>query len=42
MGGPKAPLDTTVSAAGLKSVLDKVGPDDNGKFFDYTGAQIPW
>ena len=42
MGGPKAPLDTTVSAAGLKSVLDKVGPDDNGKFLDYTGAQIPW
>ena len=42
MGGPKAPLDTTASAIGLKSVLDKVGPDDNGKFFDYTGVQIPW
>jgi NAD(P)-dependent dehydrogenase (short-subunit alcohol dehydrogenase family) len=42
MGGPKAPLDTTVSASGLKTVLDKVGPDDNGKFFDYTGAQVPW
>lgn len=42
MGGPKAPLDTTASASGLKSVLDKVGPDDNGKFFDYTGTQIPW
>jgi NAD(P)-dependent dehydrogenase (short-subunit alcohol dehydrogenase family) len=42
MGGPKAPVDTTASAIGLKSVLDKVGPDDSGKFFDYTGVQIPW
>lgn len=31
-----------VVAIGLKSVLDKVGPDDSGKFFDYTGVQIPW
>jgi len=42
MGGPKAPLDTTASAIGLKYLLDKVGPDDSGKFFDYTGVQIPW
>ena len=40
IGWPRAPVDTI--AIGLKSLLDKVGSDDNGKFFDYTEIQIPW
>ncbi len=30
------------SAAGLIAVLEKVTPDDAGKFFNYTGDQLDW
>jgi NAD(P)-dependent dehydrogenase (short-subunit alcohol dehydrogenase family) len=42
MGGPGAPLSVEQSVAGLLSVLDRVGPADSGKFFDHTGAPLPW
>lgn len=42
MGGASAPLDTSESIAGMRRVLDSLNPADTGKFFDYSGAEIPW
>lgn len=42
MGGPSAPVLPTESAAGIKSVLDGLKPSDNGRFFNYDGAELPW
>ncbi len=42
MGGPNALIDVQTSAAGLKRVLDGLHPAQGGRFFDYTGADIPW
>lgn len=42
MGGPQAPLSPAESAAGLAEVLVKLTPNENGKFFDYTGRERPW
>lgn len=42
MGGPQAPLSPAESAAGLTEVLLNLTPDDNGKFFDYTGREHSW
>jgi len=30
------------AAANLLSVLDGLTPDQTGKFFDYSGAEVPW
>ena len=42
MGGPSAPLQPADSIAGMKAVLDKVTPADNGTFWSYNGSQMPW
>ena len=42
MGGPSAPLQPADSIAGMKAVLDKVTPADNGTFWSYNGSQVPW
>ena len=42
MGGPNAPLQPADSIAGMKAVLDKVTPADNGTFWSYDGSQMPW
>jgi NAD(P)-dependent dehydrogenase (short-subunit alcohol dehydrogenase family) len=42
MGGPSAPLQPADSIAGMKAVLDKVTPADNGTFWSYNGNQVPW
>jgi len=42
MGGPNAPLEPAQSIAGMKAVLDKVTPDDNGTFWSHDGSQMPW
>ncbi len=42
MGGPSAPVTPEQSAAGLRKVILGVGPEDNGKFFQYDGAELPW
>jgi len=42
MGGPSAPVSPQESADGIREVLLRLTPDDNGKFFDYTGAERPW
>jgi len=42
MGGPNAPLEPSESIAGMKAVLDKLAPADNGTFWSYDGSQMPW
>jgi NAD(P)-dependent dehydrogenase (short-subunit alcohol dehydrogenase family) len=42
MGGPNAPLQPADSIAGMKAVLDKLTPADNGSFWSYDGSQMPW
>ncbi|MGE4661078.1 MAG: SDR family oxidoreductase [Arenicellales bacterium] len=42
MGGSNAPVDAPTSASGLKKVMLGIDTTQNGGFFDYTGAPIPW
>ena len=42
MGGPNAPLEPSDSIAGMKAVLEKLTPADNGTFWSYDGSQMPW
>lgn len=42
MGGPQAPVSPKQSAAGIEQVLLNLGPDDNGKFFDFEGHERAW
>ena len=42
MGGPNAPLAPADSIAGMKAVLDRLTPADNGTFWSYDGRQMPW
>ena len=42
MGGPNALIATEQSAAGLKSVLDNLTPQQSGRFINYDGSEIPW
>jgi len=42
MGGPNATLTPAESIAGMKAVLDRLTPADNGTFWSYNGSQMPW
>jgi NAD(P)-dependent dehydrogenase (short-subunit alcohol dehydrogenase family) len=42
MGGPQAALTPQESVSGLLALLQKVGPDDSGGFFDWQGDPLPW
>lgn len=42
MGGPSAPLDPQASVAGMRRVIEGLGPDQSGGFFSYDGGAIPW
>ena len=42
LGGPSAPLSVEESVAGLMRVIDSIGPEMNGGFFDYLGREIAW
>ena len=42
MGGPEASLTVAESVAGMRAVIEHLGPADNGKFFNYDGSEIPW
>jgi NAD(P)-dependent dehydrogenase (short-subunit alcohol dehydrogenase family) len=42
MGGPSAPLAPEESVRGLRAVLERVRPEDSGKFFAYDGSTVPW
>ena len=42
MGGDDAPVDAPTSAKGLRTVMLNIDAKQNGGFFDYAGASIPW
>jgi len=42
MGGPSAAIDTPESVTGMRAVIAGLGPADNGCFYNYDGAEIPW
>lgn len=42
MGGTRAPLSPSESVRGLLRVIGGLKRRDNGRFFDYTGAELPW
>jgi NAD(P)-dependent dehydrogenase (short-subunit alcohol dehydrogenase family) len=42
MGGESAPLTPEASVGGLMRVLARLSPKHNGRFFDHTGAELPW
>jgi len=42
MGGDQAPVSPAESAAGLKRLIDRLGPAESGRFFNYDGKELPW
>jgi NAD(P)-dependent dehydrogenase (short-subunit alcohol dehydrogenase family) len=42
MGGAGATYTPQESVRGLITVIDKLGPADNGRFYDFKGNPIPW
>lgn len=42
MGGASAQVTPQQSAAGLLEVIDGLGADDSGRFFDWQGETLPW
>ena len=42
MGGESAPLEPEESVAGMRRVIEDLGPDQSGRFFSYDGSEIPW
>lgn len=42
MGGPGAAIDVATSVRGLVALIERLGPAESGRFFDYTGAELPW
>ena len=41
MGGSSAPLEPEKSVAGMRKVIEGLGPDRSGRFFAYDGAEVP-
>jgi NAD(P)-dependent dehydrogenase (short-subunit alcohol dehydrogenase family) len=42
MGGAGADIEVEASVAGMRSVIARAGARDSGRFFDYTGKEVPW
>lgn len=42
MGGAEAPLLPDESVRGLVALIERLQSSDNGRFYDYLGAEIPW
>jgi NAD(P)-dependent dehydrogenase (short-subunit alcohol dehydrogenase family) len=42
MGGAGATYSPEESVSGLVAVIEKLGPADNGRFYDFKGNPIPW
>jgi NAD(P)-dependent dehydrogenase (short-subunit alcohol dehydrogenase family) len=42
MGGSQAPLTPQQSVTGMRRVIEGLGPDQSGSFFDHDGTPIPW
>jgi NAD(P)-dependent dehydrogenase (short-subunit alcohol dehydrogenase family) len=42
MGGSGADLAPSESVTGLRRVIDGLGPEQSGQFFNHDGAPLPW
>ena len=42
LGGKGATYSPQESVAGMIAVIEKLGPTDSGRFFDFKGTPIPW
>lgn len=42
MGGGSAPVAPEDSIAGMLRVIAALSAEDNGEFYDFTGARVPW
>lgn len=42
MGGPNALITTEESVSGMRRVIDGVSVHTSGRFYDYSGKEIPW
>lgn len=42
MGGKGADIDAETSTRGMKTVIDGLRPEDNGKFLSWDGSEMPW
>jgi len=42
MGGASAPLEPGQSIAGMRKVIEGLGPEQSGDFFAYDGTTVPW
>lgn len=42
MGGPNAQVPPAESVAGMRRIIDRLGPEDSGAFMDFRGQPIPW
>jgi len=42
MGGPSAAIGVEESVSGMRRVIDGLAEKDNGGFFNYDGASLPW
>lgn len=42
MGGPRALIDVHESVTGMCQVIDSLTPERSGRWFDFSGQEIPW
>lgn len=42
MGGADAPLAASDAVGGLLDVIDRLRPEDSGRFLDHQGESVPW
>jgi NAD(P)-dependent dehydrogenase (short-subunit alcohol dehydrogenase family) len=42
MGGSGATLEVFESVAGMRDVIDRLRPEDSGRFINYDGTMVPW
>jgi len=42
MGGERAPVPASVSVQGLIGLIDQQTTERSGRFFEYTGEELPW
>ena len=42
MAGARGTVEVADSVAGMLAIADRPGPAVNGRFFNYTGEEIPW
>ena len=42
MGGPNATLSPQQSVSAMRRLIETLGPNDSGKFYNYDGREYPW